>query len=227
MTLEHDETTTHSAGPAQMREESAARGDVSSYEASIPGSAANEPVLYVNDARYQHLWEVLNDVRSGGKRGEPTTEGEVPRLLFHEARMLDERRYDEWLAVFAPECLYWVPSRFVPGDPRKETAIYLDDRRRLGDRVAAIRTGFFHAQNPPSRTRRMLSNLEWWTAPGGGLYACANVVIWEHRKATTRPYPGWQAYEIVRDARGEWVVAIKIVCLLDCDGPQGNYAFIL
>jgi 3-phenylpropionate/cinnamic acid dioxygenase small subunit len=198
-------------------------------DGAAPTDAAlrQEPVHYITDARYERLLAMLDDARTRNVPGEAAACDDVPRLLFHEARMLDERRYDEWLHLFAPECVYWVPSRSPPADPRTETAIYLDDRRRLHDRVAAIRTGFFHAQNPPSRTRRMLSNVEQWSAADGGVRARANLVIWEHRKGETRAHPGWQAYEIVRDAQAALVVATKVVCLLDCDAPQGNYAFIL
>lgn len=184
-----------------------------------------EPTLYVNDARYELLWSLLQEARTCIEAA--AVDDEVQHVLFREARLLDDRRYDEWLAQFAAECLYWVPSRNEPGDPRTESGIYLDDRRRLTDRVAMIRTGHLHAQIPPSITRRMLSNIEQWKAADGNLRARANVVIWERRKGETRAYPGWQAYEIVRDASGALVIATKIVCLLDCEAPQGNYAFIL
>jgi len=212
----------------EMNSEQAERADTTSAgDAYSPFEQPAEPVLYVNDARYEHLWEMLKDTRSRSAAADVPASHEVQGVLFHEARLLDDRRYDEWLAMFVPECLYWVPSRIEPGDPRTETGIYLDDRRRLLDRVAMIRTGHLHAQTPPSRTRRMLTNVEQWTSADGSLRARANVVIWEHRRGQTRAYPGWQAYEIVRDAGGSLALSTKIVCLLDCDEAHGNYAFIL
>ena len=186
-----------------------------------------ESVLYVNDARYERLWSLWKEARSYTAAASSAVHGDIERVLFNEARLLDERCYDEWLASFAAECLYWVPSRIEPGDPRSETGIYLDDRRRMLDRVAMIRTGHLHAQIPASRTRRMLSNVEQWTGADGSARVRANVVIWEYRKGDMRAYPGWQAYEIVRDGAGAFVLVTKIVCLLDCDAPQANYAFIL
>ena len=185
-----------------------------------------EPVLYVNDARYEHLWAMLKEARARSAMDDVAS-GEVQCLLFQEARLLDDRCYDQWLAMYTPECLYWVPSSIEPSDPRTQSGIYLDDRRRLLDRVGLIRTGHLHAQTPPSRTRRMLTNIEQWISPDGSLRARANVVIWEHRKCQTRAYPGWQVYEIVRNVSGNLALSTKIVCLLDCDQPQGNYAFIL
>ena len=209
---------------AAAARDSKARSDIES-ENALPAKAV-EPVHYVDDARYARLWALLNEARTRSAAEDPGSDA-VQRALFHEARLLDDRRYEEWLSLFAPECLYWVPSRSEPGDPRTETGIYLDDRRRLLDRVAMIRTGHLHAQIPPSRTRRMLTNIEQWAAPDGGVRARANVVIWEYRKGEMRPWPGWQVYEFLREPGGELALATKIVCLLDCDAPQGNYSFIL
>ena len=194
--------------------------------AAAAGNAHGEP-SHVDDAAYAHLWNLLRETRARSAAGAAGSGDEVPRLLFHEARLLDDRLYDAWLDTFVARCLYWVPSRGDPGDPRTETGIYLDDRRRLCDRVAMIRSGHLHAQTPPSRTRRMLSNIEQWPGPHDSVRARANVVIWEYRKGQTRTYPGSQVYEMVRDERGSLALAIKIVCLLDCDAPQGNYTFIL
>ena len=186
-----------------------------------------EPAPYVDDAAYADLWALWHEARAHTAQGEAHGADAVARLLFEEARLLDERLYDEWLATFLPHCLYWVPRRFDPADPRTESGIYLDDRRRLGDRIAMIRSGYLHAQTPPSRTRRMLANIEHWAGPDGGIRARANVVIWEFRKGQMHPYAGSQVYALAPDARGRLAVQTKIVHLLDCDTPQGNYAFIL
>ena len=186
-----------------------------------------EPVLYVGDARYARLWSLWKLASGPDAAAQADSGGEIARLLYREARLLDDRQYDAWLAVFASDCLYWIPRSTEPADPRTESGIYLDDRRRMADRVAMIRTGHLHAQTPPSRTRRMLTNIESWTGTDGAAIARANVVIWEYRKGQLRSHAGMQIYELVRDTAGAMVVATKIVSLLDCDGPQGNYSFML
>lgn len=196
-------------------------------DAAAALDANGEPVPYLDEAAYAGLWALWREARSHTAQGEAQGAERVARLLFEEARLLDERLYDDWLATFLPRCLYWVPRRFEPADPRTETGIYLDDRRRLGDRVAMIRSGYLHAQTPPSRTRRMLSNIEHWAGPGDSIRARANVVIWEYRKGQMRAYAGSQIYALAPDARGRLAVQTKIVHLLDCDAPQGNYSFIL
>ena len=73
-------------------------------------------------------------------------------LLEREARLLDQHRYEDWLRMFTPECVYWAPGRPDGGDPRTEIAVIFDDRRRLEDRVFRLRTGYAWSQAPRSRT---------------------------------------------------------------------------
>lgn len=180
-----------------------------------------EHAEYVNDARYAELYALWHEIRRADAPAAAAS-AETLSLVFKEARLLDDRHYDEWLSMFAPQCLYWIPNRFEPGDPRMESGVYLDDLRRMADRIALIRTGHLHAQTPRSRTRRVLSNVEQFRAENGALLVRANLVIWEYRKGITRAYAGWQGYEIQSG-----LVASKIIALLDCDAPQGNYSFML
>lgn len=193
---------------------------------SILNTQTDVPVHYVNDALYQRLANFAERMRGESTIAESLAGDEVKRLLFLESRLLDNRNYEKWLDVFAPELIYWVPMMYEPGNPKKEPSIYLDDRRRLGDRVGSILTGSLHAQDPPSRTRRMLSNLEQWDVGEEVVGVRGNVVIWEYRKFETRSYAGTQEYELVRDA-GRLQIRTKIVRLLNSDAPQGNYSFII
>jgi benzoate/toluate 1,2-dioxygenase beta subunit len=193
---------------------------------SILDPVENIPIDYVNDALYERLAEFIRAIDSNTEAADTLPDSEVVKLLLLEARLLDEKHYENWLALFSQELIYWVPMLFGRQDPKFETSIYLDDRRRLGDRVAIILTGALHAQIPPSRTRRMLTNFEQRNLAQDRFHVRANLVIWEYRKGEIRSYPGTQEYEIVREA-GELRIATKVVRLLNSDAPQGNYSFIL
>ena len=196
--------------------------------AAMPSTTAVESGAYVNDARYARLLALWQQAVGPQVVGTVPADGEVAQLLYREARLLDERLYDAWLAQYTAQCMVWVPAQPEPVDPHLATGIYLDDRRRMGDRIGMVRTGHLHAQTPPSRTRRMLTNVEQWVdAPSDCIVARANFVIWEHRKGQTRAWPGYQVVEITRSTTGSLLIANKIICLLERDAPQGNYAFIL
>jgi biphenyl 2,3-dioxygenase beta subunit len=92
---------------------------------------------------------------------------EVEEFLFHEASLLDERRLEEWLALCTDDIHYWMPIRRTttakeianeftrPGG----MAFFDDDKRTLALRVQRLQVGRAWAEDPPSRTRHMVSNV--------------------------------------------------------------------
>ena len=87
---------------------------------------------YISDALYRDLIADFSEWQDDALAvTDVFVRDEFRQLLEREARLLDQLRYDEWLAMYAPECVYWVPSTPNRGDPRREIAIMFDDRRRL------------------------------------------------------------------------------------------------
>src|SRR5260370_770210 len=120
---------------------------------------------YVNEQLYQRLVDSFTDWQRDDLAVDDASERDRFRMLIEqEARLLDQLRFDEWLAMYSPECIYWVPSTPDAGDPRREVAISFDDRRRMEDRIFRLRTGYAWSQAPKSRTVRMISNVEVFAA---------------------------------------------------------------
>ncbi len=98
---------------------------------------------YVSDAFYRELVADFSDWQADDRAVEDTIERDLfRRLVEQEARILDQLLFEQWIQLYAPECIYWVPSTPEGGDPRREIAVMFDDRRRLGDRVYRLSTGF-------------------------------------------------------------------------------------
>ena len=138
-------------------------------------------------------------------------------LLETEARLLDEGRLDEWLALYTAECVYWMPARLPAGDPRREVTIAFDDRRRLEDRVFRLKTGNAWSQAPRSRTFHLVTNVEVFRAD----LVRANFLISEFRAGETRLWSGWCGYRL-REGR----IEVKQANLIDCDQNLRNPSFI-
>jgi 3-phenylpropionate/cinnamic acid dioxygenase small subunit len=105
---------------------------------------------------------------------------EVEQFLYREVRLLDERRFHEWLQLLTDDIHYWMagrtnrypktskaisildPHRYVEDDVTKENelAILDEDKATLDARVARLDTGMAWAEDPPSRTRHLISNIE-------------------------------------------------------------------
>ena len=183
---------------------------------------------YVNDTLYRDLIADFSDWQHDQRAvTDVVVRDEFRRLLEREARLLDQLRYDEWLAMYAPECVYWVPSTPNAGDPRREIAIMFDDRRRLEDRIYRMRTGFAWSQAPASRTVRLVTNVEVFSTPSDAARMLrSNFVISEFWGDETRQLTGWAGHRVIWDAAG-WKIQAKQVNLLECDQSIRNPSIIL
>ncbi len=99
---------------------------------------------------------------------------DVQQFLYREARMLDERRFEEWFGLLANEIRYWMPTRVTrlrekegeDWDPEKELSgpdelAFMDDNKiTLLVRVKRAQRPQSWSEDPPSRTRRIVSNVE-------------------------------------------------------------------
>jgi 3-phenylpropionate/cinnamic acid dioxygenase small subunit len=183
---------------------------------------------YVNDALYRDLIANFSDWQDDAHLiADLAVRDEFRRLLEREARLLDQLRYDDWLAMYAAECLYWVPSTPNAGDPRREIAIMFDDRRRLEDRIYRLRTGFAWSQAPASRTVRLISNVEVFsTVSENARMLRSNFLISEFWGDETRMLAGWAGHRVIRN-EGGWTIQAKQVNLIECDQSIRNPSIIL
>ena len=192
---------------------------------------AHDPTIssyYVNDELYSNLVENFSDwQREELAIAAPEVRDRFRLLLEREARLLDALVFDEWLNMYAPECIYWVPATPEGGDPRREVAISFDDRRRLEDRIYRLRTGYAWSQAPKSRTVRMISNVEVFaTERSSTRMVRSNFLVSEFRVDGTRFLSGWCAHRFVQSGE-TWLIQVRQVNLIDCDQNLRNPSIIL
>src|SRR5437762_10413254 len=131
------------------------------------------------------------------------TRQEVEDLLFNEAALLDEWRLDEWLELLTEDVIYQVPPTDVPeGDARNTLFIIADDAVRVRSRVKQLLGKTAWAENPHSRTRRMIGNVRVLGADGEQILVTANFIVHRMRYETVDTYVGRYAYKLVRSGSG-------------------------
>jgi 3-phenylpropionate/cinnamic acid dioxygenase small subunit len=194
-------------------------------------SASRDPSrtsYYVGDELYRELIEAYADwQRDDLVVEDPRVRARFERLLHREARLLDQLKYEEWLTLYAPEFIYWVPSTPDGGDPRREVAVTFDDRRRTEDRVYRFRTGYAWSQAPPSRTVHLIGNVEVFsTAKPAVMMVRSNFHVSEFWDNATRFISGWSGHRVM-EIGGRWLIQCKQVNLIECDQSLRNPSIIL
>jgi len=183
---------------------------------------------YVTNDFYTELVNDFSDWQTDERTIEdPAERDRFRRLVETEARLLDQLLFEDWLKLFAPECVYWVPSTPERGDPRSEIAVMFDDRRRLEDRVFRLRTGYAWSQAPSSRTSRLICNVEVFSSktPDQRMIR-SNFSISEFWDNEIRALAGWTGHRF-RKIDGVWKISAKQINLLNCDQCIRNPSIIL
>ncbi|MER7003771.1 aromatic-ring-hydroxylating dioxygenase subunit beta [Dactylosporangium sp. NPDC000555] len=92
--------------------------------------------------------------------GHALSRAQVEDFLYEEADILDAWRYDDWLALFVEGARYEIPTTDYTGLSLHESGSFVDDDfDLLQARVKRLKSRKAHAENPHSRTHRLVSNV--------------------------------------------------------------------
>lgn len=186
-----------------------------------------EQSYYINSSFYDQLTQEKEQDANENRISDMNIVRECEAVLFQEARLLDDLKFDDWIDLFTEECLYWIPASYRFSDPRKEVSTVFDDRRRLLDRIARFQTGRAHSQLLPSRTRRLITNTEAWSLDGDSRRKVySNFVIYELRNHCLTPYPGHYEH-ILKKENDVWKIERKSALLINADEPLNNLTFVV
>jgi 3-phenylpropionate/cinnamic acid dioxygenase small subunit len=156
--------------------------------------------------------------KTASARLSPEAMAAVTALVLEEARLLDEARYEDWLALYEEDAYYWVPHRPEQADPLSEISIFYDDRMLMESRVRRLTDAKGHALSPPITTVRVVSGTILESTADGGKKAVvqSKFVMLEHRSGEQRLYGG-TARHCLRRAGGGWRIAWKRVDLVNAE----------
>ena len=148
------------------------------------------------------------------------------QFLYHEARLLDTQRYEEWLELFAPDATYWVPLEQGQKDPYQTSSIIHDDRTLLELRVKQIRHPRAHARQPLARTVHQVSNVMVLKDTPDEVIIGSALTLVEFRNEKQRLYGALVEHRLRR--KGDtFEIARKRVDLVNSEGELDGIAILL
>jgi 3-phenylpropionate/cinnamic acid dioxygenase small subunit len=115
---------------------------------------------------------------------------EVEQFLYHEAALLDERRYEEWVQLMADDIHYFMPIRSnvkfgewdrENSDADSEISWFDEGKDMLEGRVRQLQTGVHWAEEPVSRIRHIISNIRVVRVEDPEIWVSDNFVVWHNR----------------------------------------------
>jgi 3-phenylpropionate/cinnamic acid dioxygenase small subunit len=146
---------------------------------------------------------------------------ELTAFYIREAWLLDERKFKEWLDIFTDDILYFMPRRknvlqrelHRELTPLGDLAILEEDRRYLEMRVARLETGMAWAEDPPSRTRHLIGNLEAAPIANGEVGARTAFLLYRSHLETDHQLLSGCRDDVLRKVNGAWKVRRRTIVL--------------
>jgi 3-phenylpropionate/cinnamic acid dioxygenase small subunit len=147
---------------------------------------------------------------------------EVVALVHREARLLDERRYDEWVALFTDDCRYWVPVSPAQLSPREGPSHFHDDIQVMKARVHRLANPRAFGAEPAPRTIHTISGVAV-DDDDEMVVASSSQIMLEYRNrdgfdADQRMFGGRVTHHLRRTAEGLRIV-LKRIDLINAEGP--------
>ena len=155
---------------------------------------------------------------------------EVEQFLYKEARLLDNRQFHQWLELLTDDLRYWMPirsnrypvnskaisildgSRYEESEVSSESDLALmdEDKDSLTRRVDRLDSGMAWAEDPPSRTRHIITNIEVEAGDSPDeLRAYSNFFMYRNRAETEQDFYVGSRQDVLRRINGQWRVAAR------------------
>jgi 3-phenylpropionate/cinnamic acid dioxygenase small subunit len=146
----------------------------------------------------------------------------VQQFLFREARLLDERRLQEWLALYAEDAEYWVPYAWEQKSAKDHVSLFYETKSLLSMRVDRLERELSPLDSPMARVNHYLTNVT--VEDGAELTARAQLLFVEYRRDEQRWFAARSSWRL-RPRGDDFLIAAKRVDLLNADQEQGHLRF--
>ncbi|MCW5687676.1 MAG: aromatic-ring-hydroxylating dioxygenase subunit beta [Pseudolabrys sp.] len=151
------------------------------------------------------------------------TDKEIIDFVIYEARLLDQHRFEEWLALYADDAYYWMPLEWGQTDPKLVGSLMYEDKLLLQIRVERLKGNRTFSQKPKSRCHHVLQTPQIDSRDD----AKGEFVTWtpmhyiETRYDEQQLYAAWATHTLTL-VGGVLKIKLKRVDLVNCEAAFGN-----
>ena len=153
------------------------------------------------------------------------TDAEVVRFIYREARLLDEKRFDEWYELFTDDGYYWVPLSPGQTDPLAHNSLAYEDKLLLKLRIERLKLPTAYSQKPQSRCLHVLQAPEVEKADDG--FIARTPFIYTDRKTHESQRYAATAWHNLAVVGGALRIRLKRVDILNADSALPSIQLFL
>jgi 3-phenylpropionate/cinnamic acid dioxygenase small subunit len=149
-------------------------------------------------------------------------------FVYHEARLIDEKRFDEWYGLYAEDCRYWMPLMRGQPDDAGHTSLFDEDKLLLKIRIERLRTSKSYSQAQPSWCQHVLQapRIERRDDSTGTAVLRTPFMYLEYQQDQQEVYAGVAWHHLKRGA-DKILIALKKIELLNCEAALPSLQLFL
>jgi len=147
-----------------------------------------------------------------------TKQEELEHLLYQEAELLDSRSFEQWLSLYTEDAVYWIPNLREDSNPAEDGIIIHEKKHELKARVARLQHPAAFTQEPPPRTRHLITNVRITETGDNEALVKSNFVVYAARGSRQTQLAG-SCEHVLSQLDGQWRIRRKKMFLINNDQP--------
>ena len=152
------------------------------------------------------------------------SDAELARFVKREARLIDEKRFDDWYELFTEDGHYWVPAAPGQTDPLLHNSLAYEDRLLLKLRIERLKQPTAYSQKPASRCHHLLQTPEIERSANNEFVTRTSFIYTETRGDESQRYAAVAWHTLVGDPLK---IRLKRVDILNCDAALPSIQLFL
>lgn len=143
---------------------------------------------------------------------------QVEAFIYRESRLLDERRFDEWLTLWADDGRYWVPRHHDQDNPYDQISLFWEDSMLRKTRVRRLTNKRNWSQQPVTRSSRLVGSVQIDGRDDSDRIVVRSSLHFTDYRLEQRHLAAQTFHKLERIGLDEWRMHLKRVDLVNCDG---------